>query len=73
MTSILDGDVSSPIIVVIARTAYLVCLGLYRCMEMVVYVWRVNMNAEALQYTSALSPRYPDQSLQVGGCSLDCF
>lgn len=29
------------------------------------------MNAEALQYISALSPRYQDQSSQVGS-SLDC-
>lgn len=65
MVSILDRDVSFPFIAVIAWTAYLLCLGIYRCMEMVFYGWGVRMNAEALQYTSALSPIYQDQSLQV--------
>lgn len=37
MVSIFDRDLSFPIIAVTAWTAYLVCLGIYRCMEMVVY------------------------------------
>ena len=72
MAWVLDGDVSFPVTVLVAWT---VCLGIYRCMEMVLYVWAVSMNAEALQYTSARSPRYQDQSLQVWIYvpSLNCF